>query len=142
LPANLTTFRRVLVAISIVLLTPVALLAAAILIVQSPWAERWVAARVGDRIGRTVEVDRIRLGFEWPPAINLGRLRIGNPPWAKTPDLVNAEELHAKVELLPLFEKRLDMPFLRARKATAGLETDGERATWRFDEVPGGQSPF
>src|SRR3954447_19292835 len=97
------TLHRILVVIAALVLVPAALLVVFILVLQSPWAERWLESRLGDHIERQVEIERIRVGFEWPPAINIGRLRIGNPSWAKTPNLVDAESLHAKVELLPLF---------------------------------------
>jgi uncharacterized protein involved in outer membrane biogenesis len=134
--------RRTLAIVAAIVLIPVALVAAAILVVQSEWAERWVERRVGERLGREVAIEAIDLDLGWPPAIHLERLRIGNPPWAKTPALVDASGLTARVEVLPLFRGKLVVPFLSARKATAGLEVDGERATWRFGAGDQGASPF
>lgn len=131
-----------LIAIAVILLLPVALLAIALLVVQSDAAERWIEARASERIEREVEVDGIDVDLAWPPLVKLQRLRIGNPAWATTPDLVDAERLSARVEVLPLFKRRVVMPYLAAERATAGLERDGPRATWRFGSGEAGESPF
>jgi uncharacterized protein involved in outer membrane biogenesis len=87
-------------------------------------------------------VDGLRVELDWPPVVTLERLRIGNPDWAATPDLVDARGVRARVEVAPLFERRLVVPYLGASEATAGLEQDGERATWRFGPGDAGESPF
>jgi hypothetical protein len=136
------TRRVLLIVVVIVIVVPVALLAAAVLLVQSERAERWVEARIGQAIEREVEIDAVDFQFGSPPAINIERLRIGNPPWAKTPDLIVATGLHARIEIAPLFQRRLVMPYFSARTATAGLEQEGERATWRFGPGEAKPSPF
>ncbi|MCI3951937.1 MAG: rane protein, partial [Burkholderiales bacterium] len=78
----------------------------------------------------------------WPPVINVERIRIGNPEWAKTPHLIDATDLHARIEIPPLLKQRIVIPYFSARSATAGLEQDGERATWRFGEGEQEPSPF
>ena len=138
----LITVRRVLIALAIVLAVPIALVVGAFVVAQSEWAERWVEARVGERLGRAVEIDEIDIDLGWPPAVNLARLRIGNPAWARTPNLVDAAGLHARVEVPPLFRRVVVIPFLSARTATAGLEIDGPRATWRFGGDEQQPSPF
>lgn len=120
--------------LALVLFVPLALLGGFILLVQSPWGAQWLGARVGSQIHREVQIEGIRVKFEWPPALTFQRLRIGNPPWAKTPSLLDARGLYARVSPAPLFEKRIVIPYLAARSANAGLELDGARATWRFDE--------
>ena len=124
--------RRVFIILGILVAVPVALVAGAIAIAQSEWAERWVEARVGERLEREVEIDEIDIDLGWPPTVNLARLRVGNPAWAHTPNLVDAGDLHARVEVPPLFRRLVVIPFLSARTAKAGLEIDGTRATWRF----------
>ena len=126
--------RPIFIALAALIGLPIALVVIAMLIVQSEWAERWVETRVGERLGREVQIDEIDIDLGWPPAVNLGRLRIGNPPWARTPSLVDADGLHARVAIPPLFRGQVVIPFLSARKAAAGLEIDGPRATWRFGD--------
>src|SRR5688500_1032064 len=134
--------KRLLIAVAIVLLLPVVLVIGAVLVAQSEWAERWIETRVGARIERAVDIEDLDFDVAWPPVVNLASLRIGNPSWATTPYLVDARNLTASVEVLPLFRKRLVIPFLSAESATAGLERDGERATWRFGGNEQSESPL
>jgi uncharacterized protein involved in outer membrane biogenesis len=136
--------RRVLIALAVVLvLLPALLIVGGVLALQSERTERWVEGRIGDAISRDVEVEGIDFQFGWPPAINVERLRIANPQWAKTLDLIDATDLHARIEVLPLFRKLIVVPYFSARNVVAGLEQDGDRATWRFGDGGEGQpSPF
>jgi AsmA family protein len=134
--------RRVLIALAIVILLPVALVAAAVLFAQSEWAERWLETRISQRIERDVQIEGIDIDLGWPPVVKFERLRIGNPSWAKTPNLVDALGLAARVEIPPLFRRRIVIPYLGAASATAGLERDEERATWRFGSGEREPSPF
>jgi uncharacterized protein involved in outer membrane biogenesis len=128
----MTTGRRISLIVALVVLTPIVLLAGLVLLVESGWGERWAEKQVASRTHREVELDTIRLRLGWPPTVTLDHLRIGNPPWAKTPNLVDAHGLTAKVEVLPLFARRLVVPLLEARQAEAGVELRGGQATWRF----------
>jgi uncharacterized protein involved in outer membrane biogenesis len=135
--------RRVLIILAVVLLAlPLLVIAGGLLLLQSESTERWAEARIGDAIEREVEVEGIDFQFGWPPAINVERIRIGNPEWAKTPHLIDATDLHARIEIPPLLKQRIVIPYFSARSATAGLEQDGERATWRFGEGEQEPSPF
>ena len=124
--------RRLMTTIALVLLVPIVLVGALGAAVQSEWAERRVERMVSAKLDREVQVEGISLRWGWPPGLVFARLRIANPPWAKTPNLVDAEGLYARVQVLPLFKGMLVIPYLGARRANAGLEMDGERATWRF----------
>jgi len=129
----MTSRRIVILVVALIVLIPIALLAAAILVVQSEWGERWVERQVSARIHRDVQVNDIEVKLQWPPAFTFGKVRIANPSWASTPALVDAQGLYAQVLFLPLFEKRVVIPYLGARSAEAGLEMQGDKATWRFD---------
>ncbi len=126
------TRRRILIVLAVILLAPVVLLGVLALAVRSEWAERRVEAMVAAKLDREVQLEGLSLTWGWPPGIVLERLRIGNPSWAKTPNLVDVEGLSARVRLLPLFKGLFVVPYIRARKAEAGLEVEGEQATWRF----------
>lgn len=104
----------------------------AVLLAQSQWGERWLEGQVGSRIHRQVTIDGIRLHWGWPPGISFRHLRVSNPEWAKTPDLVDANGLSARVEVAPLFRRRIVMPYLEAQVAKAGVEQSAGRATWQF----------
>ena len=126
--------RRILLVAAVVLLIPFLLLGALVLVVQSEWGESWLEKSVAGRIHREVQIEGIRVHFAWPPTLDFERIRIGNPEWAKTRDFLDANALTARIEPWPLFQRRLIVPYLRAKSAKAGLEQAGGRATWHFDE--------
>ena len=126
--------RRVLLIAAIVLLLPPALLVGLLLVAESRWAEGWVSARVGGILHREVHVEGIDIQLGRPLGVAIERLRIGNPEWAATPQLVDASTVYAQVAIAPLFKGQLVLPYLGARAATAGMERDGDRATWRFGD--------
>lgn len=124
--------RVVIIAVAVLLLLPLAAIAAFVLVAQSEWGERWLEKQVATRIHRQVDIEDVRLHFGWPPRVAFGRLRISNPEWAKTPNLVEARDLSARVEVPPLLHGRIVVPLVEARAAEAGLEQRGDQATWRF----------
>ena len=126
------TARRLAILAALIVLVPIALIGAMLWVVQSAWAERWVEARASATLEREVELSGIRLHLGWPPSITSGRLRVANPPWAATRQLVDAQGLSAQVMVPPLFAGRVVVPYLEARQASAGLEMRGDQATWRF----------
>jgi uncharacterized protein involved in outer membrane biogenesis len=133
--------RRVLIAIAVVLALPFLLLGALMLVVQSEWGENWIEARVASHLQREVDLEGISIRPGLPPRVILAKLRISNPAWAQTPNLVDAEGLYARVRLAPLLRGEIVVPYLGATVATAGLEMDGKRATWRFGEPKEGEEP-
>ena len=127
--------RRIALVVAIVLLLPLVLAGAAILVAQSPWGERWLETRIGATIHREVQLEKIRLLPTWPPTVTLDKLRIANPPWATTKDLVDASGISLTVAVAPLFHGRIVLPTVRANVANAGLEHKGDQATWQFGET-------
>jgi uncharacterized protein involved in outer membrane biogenesis len=137
------TRRRIgLITVLVVLLLPLVAAGTLLLVAQSQWGERWLEARLSKHLGREVQVSGISFGWGWPPSVFVEQLRIGNPPWATTPSLVDAQGLHARVMIPPLFARRVVIPHLGARQASSGLEMEGERATWRFGNDSTRESPL
>jgi AsmA family protein len=130
----MTRKRSVITLVAVVLLLPFVALAALVLVAQSEWGESWLEQQVASRIHRDVDIERIRFHVAWPPEVSFGHLRISNPEWAKTKDLVNAEELSARVEIPPLFHKQIVVPLVKAVRAEAGLEQKGDQSTWEFGD--------
>ncbi|HYC35343.1 MAG TPA: AsmA family protein [Usitatibacter sp.] len=128
----MTRRRKVLLIIAVIVLLPVLAVAGLAVLVQTEWAERRIEAMASARLDRQVEIEGISLRWGWPPGVVFARLRISNPPWARDPDLINAQGLYARVAVPPLFRGLVVLPYLGARQAKAGLQMDGERATWRF----------
>jgi uncharacterized protein involved in outer membrane biogenesis len=130
----MTRKHAVITVAAVVLLLPVLAVAALVLIAQSEWGERWLEKQVATRIHRDVDIERIRFHAAWPPEVSFGHLRISNPEWAKTRDLINADGLSARVEIPPLFHREVVVALLKARRAEAGLEQKGEQSTWEFGD--------
>jgi uncharacterized protein involved in outer membrane biogenesis len=126
--------RTLFIVLAVVILLPLVAIGALVLVAQSEWGERFVERRIAAMLDREVEIDGISVKLGWPPRVILAKLRISNPAWAKTKDLIDAEGFYARVLVPPLFRGRVVVPYLGARHATAGLELDGKRATWRFGE--------
>jgi uncharacterized protein involved in outer membrane biogenesis len=126
--------RALLATLAVVLLLPIVAVGGLLLVAQSEWGERWIEHRVAAMLDREVEINGISVKLGWPPRVIFAKLRISNPSWAKTPNLVDAEGLYARVMVPPLFTGRVVVPYIGARHATAGLELDGKRATWRFSK--------
>jgi uncharacterized protein involved in outer membrane biogenesis len=126
----------------VVLLLPIVAVAALVIVAQTPWGERWVEARAAAALNREVTIHGIHFSWDWPPRITFDRLRISNPKWATTPSLVDAEALYARVLVGPLFARKLVIPYLGANRAEAGIELDGDRATWKFGNESTGESPI
>jgi uncharacterized protein involved in outer membrane biogenesis len=121
------------IVVLVIVLLPIVAIGGLVLFVQSETGERWFEKQVAVRTHRDVDLEGIRVHFGWPPVLTLERLRISNPPWARGKDLVDAQGFMARVEIPPLFEKRIVVPYLAARGGTANLEQKGGQATWRFD---------
>lgn len=124
--------RIALVVVAMVLALPLGLVAGALGVAGSEWGEAKLEQLAAKALDREVDIEGISFAGELPPAVRFEKLRISNPSWAKTPNLVDAQGLEARVYLSPLFAGHVVIASLRARKATAGLEMDGERATWKF----------
>jgi AsmA family protein len=124
--------KTVLITAAIVVLLPLVLLALAIFIVESEWAERRIERFASERLHRTVTLDEIDIRLAWPPEIHLQSLSVANPEWAETKHLIEAEDLLAAVQVLPLFAAQVVIGNLSVARANVGLEQDGQRATWRF----------
>jgi uncharacterized protein involved in outer membrane biogenesis len=128
----MTRKKTLLTVAAVLLLLPFVLVGGMLLLAQSEWGERFVERRASAALGRAVEIDGISVKLGWPPRVGFDHLRIANPEWAETPDLINARGLYARVHVPPLFAGRVVIPYLGATQATAGLEMDGKKATWRF----------
>ena len=126
--------RRILIIVASILLVPIVLIAALVVVAQTEWAERSLEKMVSGKLDREVQIEDIGFRWGWPPGVVVAKFRIGNPSWAKTPNLIDADGLYARIHLLPLLKGMVVIPYLGANRAVSGLEVDGERATWRFGE--------
>jgi AsmA protein len=95
-----------------------------------------IAKKVEDGTGRTFAVDG-DLWLYWlkGPLVTIDGLKLGNPAWASTPQMVSVDHVEAKVSLGALLHKRVVLPLLTVVRPVADLEEgpDGKR-NWYFDK--------
>ena len=58
------------------------------------------------------------------PGIFVREKDIGNPEWARTPNLIDASGLYAQFEFWPLFDRRLVVPSMIAHRAESYAHVD------------------
>ncbi|HWP10465.1 MAG TPA: AsmA family protein [Ramlibacter sp.] len=86
---------------------------------------------VSDMTGRHFEITR-KLDVKLGPTTRIlaDGIEFANPEWAADPHLVKAESAEIRIELLPLLERRIELPLVELRKPQLGLqvEADGRRS--------------
>jgi uncharacterized protein involved in outer membrane biogenesis len=88
------------------------------------------------RSGRAVRVQGALEVHPWSlsPAVSLKGLTVGNPPWESGPPLLQVEQLHARLELLPLLRGEVILARLELIHPQLYLHQDKEgRANWTFE---------
>ncbi len=119
--------RRALIGV----LIAIAVLAAAVAwVVQSAWLRGLLERQLENMTGRDVSIGRLDIDIRSCLRIEATDLRIANPDWARTGQLIDARYLRACLAWLPLFIGRAHVESLGLADAELGLERDGERATW------------
>lgn len=135
-----------------VLLVVLALCVAALLSFDWNRAKPWISAHVTEATGRTFAIQG-NLGITWHappgdvpgwrswipwPRLTAQDVRFGNPEWAQTPLMVEAQQVTFSINPLPLIEKRIVIPTLSldTPKLTLERQQDG-RNNWTFGS--GGQ---
>lgn len=89
-------------------------------------------------IGRDVALSGpMHLHLALQPTLVVERVAIANPPWASRPQFLTAERVEARVALLPLLSRRIDVDRLLVDGADLALEAaaDGRR-NWTFAAAP------
>jgi uncharacterized protein involved in outer membrane biogenesis len=122
---------KILLAILLVLAAIIATIA---LIAQSDQIERFAERRISAGTDREARIGDIDFGVGRCLHISVRDLYIGNPKWARSPALIDAQAIDACVRWLPLFIGRVAMREVSIDKTRLGLERDGDRVTWQLDE--------
>jgi uncharacterized protein involved in outer membrane biogenesis len=88
-------------------------------------------------VGRAIHIDgnlKLRLLSLMPYAVVDG-LRVGNPQWARTPDMAQVSRVEVSIDLLELLTARIVIPRLDVEELELSLERDAsDRANWRFQD--------
>src|SRR5258706_3360075 len=97
-----------------------------------------VQARVKAATGRELTINGpIDLKLSLEPRIVVSDVSLGNAPWGKTPDMVHARRVEARVALLPLMSRRFEVVELALVEPVIALETDAQgRGNWDLGATP------
>ncbi len=107
-----------------------------VLWIESEVGQRFIERRASAATGREIAIGDLDIKMGWHPGLRVTGLRVSNPEWAKTRQLVEAELIDATFRLLPLFTGRVVVEDLTLVQATAGLEREANRNTWTFKDKP------
>ena len=99
-------------------------------VVQSAWLRGLLERQVETMTGREVSIGRLDIDIRSCLRIEADELRIANPDWAETENLIDAGHLRACIAWLPLLIGRAHIKSLELADAKLGLERDRELATW------------
>jgi uncharacterized protein involved in outer membrane biogenesis len=114
------------------------LLVCVLLVQRNANALRAPIARIASGYaGRAIHIDgtlKLQLLSLTPYAVVDG-LRVGNPQWAKVPDMARVGRFEVSIDLLALLTARIVIPRLGVEELELSLERDAsDRANWRFQE--------
>jgi uncharacterized protein involved in outer membrane biogenesis len=97
-----------------------------------------LAAFVETHTGRHFSIDG-EIGFKLAlvPTLSLERIRLGNPDWTKSDDLIRIERVEAELALVALLRAQLKVKRLHLHGVELMLETQRDgRGNWLFDTEP------
>jgi uncharacterized protein involved in outer membrane biogenesis len=99
-----------------------------------------VARMVEDATGRKLSLDgEVSFQFGFAPALVVTKVALANVSWGSQPQMIEIEKLQAKVRLLPLLFKDLDVKYIRLVGVKVLLET-GPRAQGNWGFLAGSNS--
>lgn len=140
------TLRRVLKAMGISVATVVGLvvvLGVGLYFFNWNWVRGIVNSEGTEASGRTFAIEgNLSVDLRRPliPEIRAEDIKVGNPPWAKQPNLVQIGTLDFRIDILQLLKGRIVMPELTLDRPNIDLEKpDKTRNNWTLSAVtPGG----
>jgi uncharacterized protein involved in outer membrane biogenesis len=110
------------------------LIAAIAMLLHSAWLRGFVEQRIAGATGRDVSIGSLDIHIGRCLGIEASDLRIGNPTWAHTDQLIDAGHIATCFAWLPLLRGHTQLDYLQLSDAKLGLERDEGRATWAFNE--------
>lgn len=112
------------------LLAVLLMLAAAMWLVESPWAREWLEKQASQRLGgRNVEVGALDIGWGWPLAVCLEDVRIANPDWAPHERLLTLQALEFVVDTNALLKGDIQLGRLHLQRPAVHLARREDGAT-------------
>lgn len=92
--------------------------------------------RVEARLGRDLTIGEISLQFRPLPTLRIKNAVLGNAPWAKGSDFLQADRLTARLDLTSLLRGRIEIASLAIDGLSINLETSSDnRKNWQFEST-------
>jgi uncharacterized protein involved in outer membrane biogenesis len=104
----------------------------AVVLIESEAGQRFIERRASAATGREISIGDLHIIISWRPGIRVSGLRVSNPEWAKSKDLVDTKLIEARFRLLPLLVGHVIVDELTLEQAKLGLEREQNRNTWTF----------
>lgn len=101
---------------------------------HSGYLENFLEKRIAAVTGRDVEVGNFDIRVGRCLYLDAESLRIANPEWARSSALIEGRKLSGCAAWLPLFAGRLDFKEAHIEGTRLGLEREGDRVSWEFEE--------
>lgn len=93
-----------------------------------------ISAQVSAVTGREFRIgEQLALGFHRGLVIRADKLALGNPAWARQPDLLRVGQARARLALWPLLRGRVEIEHVELEQVELFLETDDSgRGNWQI----------
>jgi uncharacterized protein involved in outer membrane biogenesis len=100
------------------------------------WLKSPIEKGVLSATGRTLEIrGNISGQFRLHPRLRFEQVRLSNPEWAKSPDMLVADAVEIQIAVLPLLRKMVVIHDILLQRPELHLERlQDSRATWVFNE--------
>ena len=100
------------------------------------WLKSPIEKGVFAATGRTLQIDGDITGqFGLHPRLRFEQVRLSNPDWAESPEMLLADAIELQIALLPLLRKMIVIHDLVLQRPTLHLERlKDSRATWVFNK--------
>ncbi|MBC7908792.1 MAG: AsmA family protein [Rhodospirillaceae bacterium] len=98
------------------------------------WLRSPIESRAGGAVGRGVAIEgNLDVDLGRVTRIRAERVRVGNPPWTRDPEMARFEAIEIAIRLWPLLSGRVELPDVKLIHPTVALEKNraGE-ANWQF----------
>jgi len=129
------------VALGLTLALPVLAVAAAIAVVSPNDFKPQFVAAVEQATGRTLTIGGdLSISKSLWPAVIVSDVKLENLPGGSRPDIAHAERIEARLSLLALLHRRVEITDLVLTGPNILFETVGGKPNWVFDTDAGGKA--
>ncbi|SHE62345.1 Uncharacterized protein involved in outer membrane biogenesis [Modicisalibacter ilicicola DSM 19980] len=107
-----------------------AVLAGALLLVESPWVREWLEGQAAKRLnGRDVEIGALEIVWGWPLTVRLEELTIANPDWVAHSRMLDLDALTITLDLSALVQGSVPLERLHLQRPELHLARRRDGAT-------------